>query len=126
MKNTTKLAKVCLVDELPLVAAASPPYSSSPTDKNGSQSEEVAHLGSLTNPPNNKSSFNNDRLRQGSHSQQYQGKPLLYYPEENHLPDEPACNAFNARIMKHIMKQKMQKNETFYASKVLNGDNHFL
>jgi hypothetical protein len=25
------------------------------------------------------------------------------------------------------MKQKMQKNETFYASKVLNnGDNHFL
>ena len=50
----------------------------------------------------------------------------MYYPEENHLPDEPACNNFNAKIMKHIMKQKMSKNETFYASKVLKGDNHFL
>ena len=28
--------------------------------------------------------------------------------------------------MKHLMKQKMQKNETFYNSKVLRGDNQFL
>ena len=28
--------------------------------------------------------------------------------------------------MKHIMKSKMNKNETFYVSKVLKGDNHFL
>lgn len=52
---------------------------------------------------------------------------MLYYPEENHLPNEQECQDFNSRIMKHLMKQKMQKNETFYASKVLNnGDNHFL
>ena len=34
------------------------------------------------------------------------------------MPDEKACQTFNARIMKHIMKQKMGKNETFYSSKV--------
>ena len=37
------------------------------------------------------------------------------------MPDEKACQTFNARIMKHIMKQKMGKNETFYTSKVLNA-----
>ena len=50
------------------------------------------------------------------------------------MPDEKACQSFNARIMKHIMKQKMGKNETFYTSKVANvagGDknhpnSHFL
>jgi hypothetical protein len=53
-------------------------------------------------------------------------KALLYYPEENHVPNQQACHNFNSRIMKHLMKQKMQKNETFYTSKLLNGDNHFL
>ena len=67
---------------------------------------------------NQKSSFAGGR--QGSNT--YQGKPLAYYPEEVHLPQEKACQTFNARIMKHIMKQKMGKNETFYSSKVLNGD----
>ena len=28
--------------------------------------------------------------------------------------------------MKHLMKSKMQKNDTFYVSKVLKGDNNFL
>lgn len=42
------------------------------------------------------------------------------------MPSEQACQNFNSRIMKHIMKSKMNKNETFYASKVLKGDNHFL
>ena len=58
----------------------------------------------------------------------YLGKPLLYYPEEVHVPDEQACETVNARIMKHIMKQKMGKNETFYSSKVLGtgNDQHFL
>ena len=28
--------------------------------------------------------------------------------------------------MKHLMKQKMQKNDTFYVAKVLKGDNNFL
>ena len=28
--------------------------------------------------------------------------------------------------MKHIMKGKMQKNQTFYQSKVVGGDNNFL
>lgn len=51
---------------------------------------------------------------------------MLYYPEENHMPSEQACQSFNSRIMKHLMKQKMQKNDTFYVSKVLKGDNHFL
>ena len=37
------------------------------------------------------------------------------------MPDEKACQTFNARIMKHIMKQKMGKNETFYSSKVANA-----
>ena len=72
---------------------------------------------------NQKSSFqgaaSDQRQRQGSG--QYQGKPLAYYPEELHLPDEKACQTFNARIMKHIMKQKMGKNETFYSSKVANA-----
>lgn len=53
-------------------------------------------------------------------------KTLLYYPEEVHLPSEQACQTFNSRIMKHLMKQKMQKNETFYNSKVLRGENQFL
>ena len=53
-------------------------------------------------------------------------KALLYYPEENHMPSEQACNDFNSRIMKHLMKQKMQKNDSFYVSKVLKGDNNFL
>lgn len=55
-----------------------------------------------------------------------QSRALLYYPEENHIPSEQACNTFNSRIMKHLMKQKMQKNDTFYVSKVLKGDNNFL
>ena len=42
------------------------------------------------------------------------------------MPSEQACQNFNSRIMKHIMKSKMNKNETFYVSKVLKGDNHFL
>ena len=51
---------------------------------------------------------------------------MLYYPEENHIPCEEACNDFNARVMKHLMKTKMQKNDTFYVSKVLKGNNNFL
>ena len=37
---------------------------------------------------------------------QYQSssKPLLYYPEENHMPNEQSCQDFNSRIMKHLMK----------------------
>ena len=31
-------------------------------------------------------------------------QPLLYYPEENHVPSEAACKDYNSRIMKHLMK----------------------
>jgi len=50
-------------------------------------------------------------------------KTLLYYPEEMHTPKEEDCSLFNARIMKHLMKQKMYKNQTFYQLKVLNAQN---
>ena len=44
----------------------------------------------------------------GNGTEKYQSsKPLLYYPEENHLPNEQACQDWNSRIMKHIMKGKM-------------------
>ena len=42
------------------------------------------------------------------------------------MPSEAECQNWNSRLMKHLMKQKMQKNDTFYVSKVLKGDNHFL
>ena len=58
--------------------------------------------------------------------QEQASKALLYYPEESHIPNEAACNDFNARVMKHLMKSKMQKNDTFYVSKVLKGNNNFL
>lgn len=66
--------------------------------------------------------------RQKSPIDKYQSrsKALLYYPEENHVPNQQACNNFNARLMKHIMKKKMQKNESFFTNKVQNGDNNFL
>ena len=64
--------------------------------------------------------------QQSLFDKQSSSKALLYYPEENHVPSESACQSFNSRIMKHLMKQKMQKNDTFYVSKVLKGDNHFL
>lgn len=56
---------------------------------------------------------------------QANGKALLYYPEESHTVNEQACSDFNAQIMKHILKQKMGKNDTFYNSKCVKGENHF-
>lgn len=41
-------------------------------------------------------------------------KALAYYPEEVHQPSERDCKDFNSRIMKHLMKSKMAKNQTFY------------
>ena len=59
-------------------------------------------------------------------NQELASKALLYYPEEMHSPSEEACSDFNARIMRHLMKSKMQKNDTFYVAKVLKGNNNFL
>lgn len=53
-------------------------------------------------------------------------KALIYYPEENHVPSETACKDFNARMMKHLMKTKMGKNQTFYQSKIVNARDSFL
>lgn len=39
---------------------------------------------------------------------------LLYYPEQLHKVKSEDCCQYNARIMKHLMKQKMSKNQTFY------------
>lgn len=50
-------------------------------------------------------------------------KALLLYPEELHEPVPAQCAEFNARVMKHLMKQKMKKNPTFYASKVSGAEN---
>ena len=50
----------------------------------------------------------------------------MYYPEENHVPSENMCKDFNARVMKHLMKGKMNKNQTFYQSKIANNRDSFL
>jgi hypothetical protein len=50
----------------------------------------------------------------------------MYYPEENHIPSESACRDFNARVMKHLMKGKMNKNQSFYQSKIVNNRDSFL
>ena len=51
---------------------------------------------------------------------------MMYYPEENHVPSETACKEFNARVMKHMMKTKINKNATFYQSKIANARDSFL
>merc|ERR1719469_1794369 len=46
-------------------------------------------------------------------------RSLPVYPEELHRPARDHCLGFNARIMKHLMKQKMQKNQTFLQTKCM-------
>ena len=40
-------------------------------------------------------------------------KALLYYPEECHMPSIAECKDWNARLMKHMISQKMAKNQTY-------------
>jgi hypothetical protein len=37
-------------------------------------------------------------------------KALLYYPEECHMPSIAECKNWNARLMRHMIGQKMDKN----------------
>lgn len=43
----------------------------------------------------------------------------MVYPEEMHHVKTEDCHQYNSRIMKHLMKQKMGKNQTFYQSKMI-------
>ena len=38
---------------------------------------------------------------------------LMYYPERFHTTSAKECLEFNSRIMNHLMKQKMNKNQSF-------------
>ena len=42
---------------------------------------------------------------------------LMYYPERFHTTNAQECLEFNSRIMNHIMKQKMGKNQSFNQTK---------
>lgn len=43
----------------------------------------------------------------------------MAYPEELHCVNAEDCATYNSRIMKHLMKQKMGKNKTFYQSQMV-------
>jgi hypothetical protein len=49
----------------------------------------------------------------GSFTQTLTPKSLISYPEELHKPTKEDCTRANSRIMKHLMKGKMQKQKTF-------------
>ena len=135
LKNSTKLARVLIVDEMPEIKltpndkmtaattratenAQNRTFNQSATAKMGG-SEQMSEDGDLASTKHgvqssHMSGWNRTRVFDRSQSP----KTLLYYPEEMHTPKEDDCHLFNARIMKHLMKQKMFKNQTFYQLKV--------
>ena len=102
-----------MVDEMPVFRGPA-----SPQEKNNFTSEQTGNTQHLTSSPNNgnilSNSLKNHDEEEKQRRQQLSQKALMYYPEENHMPSESMCKDFNARVMKHLMKGKMNKNQTFY------------
>lgn len=48
-----------------------------------------------------------------NNNRQQTPKALLYYPEECHVPSITECKNWNARLMRHMIGQKMAKNQTY-------------
>lgn len=83
LKNTTKIAKVIIIDENPIVRIPQT-QTTRATDN---------HKHSVTNP-NMSSSLSQEDIVGGSRVKErtlLTPKSLLYYPEENHIPSEEAC-----------------------------------
>ena len=132
LKVTNKLSKVYIVEEDPhkqrgaqsrthtlpgktMATAAS-------TDANVGKSQQEFSEEYL----NGIHSTERSQSREVVNFKQSSSKALMYYPEENHVVDEQACSNFNAQIMKHLLRQKTSKNETFYQSKMTKGESSFL
>jgi hypothetical protein len=88
LKNSTKIAKVLVVDENPI------PTQSQSVDNvtRGSIKDNSELMGSI------------DKKSIGGNKVDIQPKALMIYPEEQHKPMREICQQFNARIMKHLMK----------------------
>ena len=127
LKNTSKLAKVILVDEMPIMR---PPAQNSREGtlnaaQTGATNNESGSNHNLANSGKGLDETANDAFGKNSKTQPFQNA-LMYYPEENHMASETYCRDFNARVMKHLMKSKMNKNQTFYQSKIMNNRDSFL
>lgn len=113
LKNSaTKLAKVLIVDENPVQAA--PNTQMITRDTTGFSQTQQSFLGDTHTKDEELSS-----LRQT----QQPAVSIAYYPEKLHSVQQEQCEALNARVMKQLMKQKMQKNQTFYQAKMIASSN---
>jgi|LakMenEpi03Aug12_release.lakeMendotaPanAssembly.Ray.scaffolds.fasta_scaffold1790335_1 hypothetical protein len=77
--------------------------------KLGSIDQASNLLDSTTGKPIAKQSFTSNM----PNNRQQTPKALLYYPEECHMPSIAECKDWNARLMKHMISQKMAKNQTY-------------
>ena len=77
--------------------------------KLGSIDQASNFLDSTTGKPIAKQSFTSNM----PNNRQQTPKALLYYPEECHMPSIAECKDWNARLMKHMISQKMAKNQTY-------------
>jgi hypothetical protein len=100
LKNSTKIARVVIVDENPPIM--SPDSTMSQTV--GSKRTTEGMLEPQDARASLKGSIVNSMVGNSINP-----KPLISYPEELHKPTKDDCLKFNARVMKHLMKGKMHK-----------------
>lgn len=121
LKNTTKLARVVVINEHPcpkLPMQETTRGTTMKTDmKTGSPRESAVDESKQTLPDllsltetgmNGKQSFGSLH-----NNRQQQPKALLYYPEECHVASITECKEWNGRLMRHMIALKAAKNQTF-------------
>lgn len=128
LKNTSTLACVKIIDEMPTRPIPSPNYHGKTTrDTDGLPRTDLLSADAMTVSETGLSSVGASlggagliaKTQQTSVGKSQQPRTLLLYPEENHSVNQAECEQINSRVMKNLMKQKMGKNQTFYQSKMI-------